>query len=280
MRAFAGNSGGRAPQRQVRRLITMLPLLVACDLNPSADDLHNRWDHDGDGLSDQVEMEEANSVYGFDPFDDTDADMSIPWGTHANGSLSDGLNFPDVDEGTYEFRPNAPHDDRYDRPDSNDWSWGALVRVVESVGRERDQALSNTAECSEWSREVGRQPAARFAVGDISQRGGGIWYHSYDSDTRHDYHQNGTEVDVRYLRKDRAETPLHIGDSPAAYDTVGTFDLMACFLARGEIAVIYADRDHLGFWNAPGDTLPLQHRPGHANHFHVRLSPSRASEFR
>jgi len=93
---------------------------------------------------------------------------------------------------------------------------------------------------------------------------------SYDSQTRHAGHQNGLEVDIRYLPNDRTAAPLNIRDNPADYDTLATFDLMTCFLANARLDLIYADSAALGFWNYTGVTI-LHNLTGHSDHFHVRI---------
>jgi hypothetical protein len=250
-------------------------VLIGCSVDASSGNRCSWWDTDCDNISNAVEKEPANAEYQFDTLQ-ANPDPSMALGQpNSGGSLTGGLNYPDDNAGTYEFRPNPPgyqyFDARYDQPDSNDWGTGSLINAIEFVGRERDPVLSSTPDCYDRSVAAQRTPATRFAVGDMSKRGGGAWYHSYDGATRHGSHQNGRDVDIRYLRVDRNEMPLDISLSPSSYDTAGTLDLMECFVWSLRIDLIYVDSASLGFWNPSGQNRPLVHLSGHKSHFHVRI---------
>jgi murein endopeptidase len=89
----------------------------------------------------------------------------------------------------------------------------------------------------------------------------------------HAAHQNGLEVDVRYVRRDGHVAPLDIRQSPSDYDALTTQTLMQSFLRRCDVSTVFADLPSLSFTNEELDRPVLVQAPGHSNHFHVRLRP-------
>lgn len=100
----------------------------------------------------------------------------------------------------------------------------------------------------------------------MSKFGGGLWL-DFDGSHRHDDHQNGTDADFRYLRKDGADQYLYIDQTPDQYDTLATADLFRCIIEHGNVSYILVDSADLGF-SIPGYTMNY---PGHNTHFHVTI---------
>lgn len=93
----------------------------------------------------------------------------------------------------------------------------------------------------------------RFGVGDISLAGG-------PKNDDHSSHMSGLEVDVRPLRKDGLEQPVHWYD--AEYDKAGTEKLIGLFQRLAPVVLIY--------FNGP-DIPFVRKRVKHDNHFHVQV---------
>lgn len=195
------------------------------------------WDVDGDGISDRVERNNS----AFHGFDSTrcDRDPSAATGQPAGGALLRGVNLVDEGDGYVHLRGTDP-------VDTDDWATLALVNCLEAVGRE-----AKTLD-------------VRLTVNDLSRRPGGRFQ-------PHRSHQNGLDVDVRYVRRDGRVAPLDIRQSPGAYDAVLTQALMQSFIRQCDVSVIFADLPSLNFTNDEVDRPVLVQAPGHTNHFHVRL---------
>jgi murein endopeptidase len=201
------------------------------------------WDGDGDGVSDATE--ENNAKAGYLPFSPSqcDTDPSHPEGTFYAGSLDHGVNLTDRGSGYIHLRGGDP-------VDADDWGSLALVSCIEAVGRA-------------WE-ATGR----RINVTDLSQRPGGKF-------RPHRSHQNGLDVDLRYVRKDGQDAPLDLRRNPEAYDTLATQELLRLFLQHCDVNLIFSDTGRLGFTDQeldPGRNV-LTQAPGHSNHFHLRLKP-------
>jgi hypothetical protein len=93
----------------------------------------------------------------------------------------------------------------------------------------------------------------RFGIGDISLAGG-------PKNKDHESHMSGLEIDVRPLRKDGLELPVHWFDSE--YDQHATAKLIELFRLFAPIVVIY--------FNGP-DIPFVRKRVKHDNHFHVQV---------
>ena len=89
----------------------------------------------------------------------------------------------------------------------------------------------------------------------------------------HRSHQNGLDVDIRYVRKDGKNGPLDIKRSRSQYDTKQTKALINIILDTCNVDVIFVDMQYLGFSNDDLDSKAehLVHAQGHSNHFHMRL---------
>lgn len=152
--------------------------------------------------------------------------------------------------------------------DADDWGTGHLVRLIEGAGRL-------------WIQRSADDDAHRMGVGDLSLKEGGYFPGNPGvpgCEEDHDYHRQGVDVDVRYLRKDGVQGPLDICDpmQKPNYDTVATLTLINSFLlarrarpedANAPIDSIFVDLNCLGL--EPSSTM--FHKPGHQNHFHVRI---------
>lgn len=243
------------------------------------------WAPDCDGISSAVKVEPANSRYGF-TVGVHNSNPSLAVGTSGNGYLVGGLNLPDFDDGFYEYRPNPQgnpqFDPLYDVPDGNDWGILRLINVIESAGRDWANYDPNMDSCYYW-RDIYRHSVylpEQFGVGDMSKDGGGQWLHSYNPDPfnpRHRGHQNGTEADIRYLRKSNYNSSLNISTNPWDYDTVATADLITCIIhaanALGGLEVMIVDSADLGFFDPRymyNDTTAI-----HQSHFHIRVHTPR-----
>lgn len=272
-----GESGSSKPSVTYRKgayrlVFAFLALLVAalqfagsCQFDSGAvADKCPIWDSDCDSISTAVEINPANAAYHFDTTV-KDLNPSLAVGSWTNGQLTGGLNLPDVNGGYFHYFPGS--DPRWDVVDSNDWGTLALINAIEATARDWIDFSEENRVCNQFTNFITRAP--KFDVGDMSKRGGGYWSDS-NGQQRHAGHQNGLEVDVRYVRKDKANSPLDIRANPAAYDTNATFDLMSCFVADAQVNVIYVDSASVGFWNASGVSI-LVNDTTHNTHFHVQL---------
>ena len=196
------------------------------------------WDTDGDGISNAVETNPANSHHGFDTTV-VDANPSIAHGSPINGWLEGGINLTDAGRGYYHYYGSDP-------VDTDDWGTLALINMVEGGGRD-------------W-RE--RYPTPRSGIGDMSLQNGGIWL-------PHSSHQNGLDVDIRYVRNDGQELPLNITDHPEDYDTLATVDLMNSLFQNGDcVLIVVSEVCGIIFEDIEVryDTTNV-----HDNHFHLRI---------
>ena len=202
------------------------------------------YDTDGDGISNAVETNSANAHHGFDTTV-VDANPSIAHGTPTNGWLEGGINLPDEGRGYY-------HHYGIDPVDRDDWGTLTLINMVEGGGRD-------------WMKWYF---TPRIGILDMSLQNGGPFTNYYSpSDTDHVSHQNGLDVDVRYVRNDGQETSLNIAGSDSIYyDVEATATLMNYLIANANVTLIYIDTVHAHLT----DNI-LHHWPGHEHHFHVRI---------
>jgi len=210
------------------------------------------WDSDGDTISTAVEIESHNRQrYGFDTTR-FDFNPSIASGTRSNGFLIRGLNLPDTGFGYI-------HDPGTDFKDSDDWGTLALINTVEQAGRE-----FRRKPCQTLYADPDHLP--RQQTLDMSLDGGQYFY-------PHDEHQNGLDVDVRYMRTN-GEGQLDLADPTQApyFDLTGTLELMSCFLQTGRIFRIIYDSARTGIGNPPGTNYLVDDPSGqHSNHMHVSI---------
>lgn len=108
-------------------------------------------------------------------------------------------------------------------------------------------------------------PTPRMGILDISRQGGGPFAH-------HDCHQNGLDVDVRYVRDDGQEAPLDLRSSPDDYSQPLTLELIRLWAATGIVEWIEVDSGAgIGPADVSGAAVVVDSSGEHANHFHVRL---------
>lgn len=204
------------------------------------------WDRDCDGISNAVETNDANSYLNLDT-NAFNANPSIAHGCPCTSScygwIENALNLMNEGTGYYHYR--GP-----DAVDTDDWGVLDLINMIEGAGRD-------------WDSDYRVPP--RIGVGDLSwgdqytQQFGGPWDHSC--------HQNGLEVDIRYVRNDGLDTSLNIAESDSVYyNPAATSFLMNRLIDHADIEVILYDSVHAGILG-----WPLLHWPGHSDHFHVRI---------
>lgn len=208
--------------------------IIGCGERP--DDRLWWLDADEDGISDAVETNSANAHLGFDPYV-PNVDPSIAHGLPNNGSLSGGINLPDNGSRYYHFRGNDP-------VDTDDWATLAAINTTEKASWK-------------WTNVV-----IRFGVGDMSTQYGGTF-------PPHASHQNGLDIDFRYLRNDAQEIPLDISTADSIYyDPQITANLMNLLIetSGNTVTHIFVDTNYAHLTGSL-----LVHDTGHRNHFHIRI---------
>lgn len=95
-----------------------------------------------------------------------------------------------------------------------------------------------------------------LGVGDISKSGGG----SFQPD--HNEHQNGLDLDVRYIRDDRSEEGVLASNT--AYDPADSQDLVDLFFQYGAVSILVN-------LNSGITGSGVTQRSDHNDHFHVRF---------
>lgn len=205
------------------------------------------WDTDGDGISNAVELNDANAFHNFDTAQ-VDTDPSIARGLPNNGSIDCAINLVNSGTGYYHYLGSDTI-----IMDFDDWGVLTMINMIEGAGRDWYGA---------------GEPPPNINVGDISkgnpstQQFGGAW-------DDHAWHQNGLDLDVRYCRKDNANAPLNVRNSPQDYDTTGTARLMNTVFNNGDFAlIVVSPYCGLIFENLEVriDTLNK-----HNDHFHVQI---------
>jgi len=214
------------------------------------------WDPDGDTISTAVELESHNRLlYGFDTTR-FDLNPSRASGTRSSGSLVGGLNLPDTGFGYRHYLGS-------DSKDTDDWGTLSLINVIEQVGRQ-----FRRRPCQTFYFDADRLPREQSL--DMSLQYGGPFV--VNGVRQHDEHQNGLDVDVRYMRDD-GEGLLDLSDGlqRSHFDQTATLELLSCFLRTGRVIRILYDSALTNIVNAPGDTTLLDF-PDHTDHFHVRIA--------
>jgi hypothetical protein len=206
------------------------------------------WDTDCDGISNAVETNDANSYLGLNP-DSADANPSIAHGYPWNGWIGNALNMVNQGTGYYHYNPDKS------TIDTDDWGVLHLINMIEGAGRL-------------WY--TNGYPPPRIGVGDLSwgdqytQQFGGPW-----PGDEHTWHQNGTEVDFRYVRNDGQEASLNVRTQPSLYDTNATVALMNYLFANSHSIYIMVS-PHCGI-EFSGITVVYDQSGEHDNHFHLRI---------
>lgn len=201
------------------------------------------WDTDCDGISNAVETNDANSYLNLDP-DTPDDNPSIAHGNPCDGWLENALNLPN--EGT-----GYKHYLGIDTIDHDDWGVLHLINMIEGAGRD-------------WYNDIFY--SVRMGVGDLSwgnqytQQFGGYWW-------PHDCHQNGLEVDMRYVRNDGIWGSLNVYTQPSLYDQDATVRLMNFLYWNGDVVEIIVSR----YAWVGGEVITVDTTTEHDDHFHVRI---------
>jgi hypothetical protein len=219
-------------------------VVVPADTCPS-------WDSDCDEISDSVEVNPPNSYLCLS-VTRKDANPSIALGSPLDGSIQNAINLVDTNVGYYHFLGT-------DEDERDDWGTLHLVNLIEAGGRAWDDYY------------LGVPP--RIGVGDLS-KGNDATQEFGGSFPPHSSHQNGLDVDVRYIRNDGQETPLNIGNNPEYYDVWKTETLIRCLALYANVQLVYIDSVHAGFYI---DGLTRDY-PGHSDHFHVRIADPDGTE--
>lgn len=158
-------------------------------------------------------------------------------GTPTSGSLSNGSSLVDSGVGYYHFLGSDP---------VNTDDWGCL-----------GWSLSKVMTAGAWWSSQYSSP--RMGVGDISLATGGYF-------APHSSHQNGLDVDMRYVRNNGTEGPIDFdGSTSSLYDEDMTQELVTQYCAQGATNIFVDSRAGL-----TGSCV--QNASGHHNHFHVRFS--------
>jgi murein endopeptidase len=177
----------------------------------------------------------------FSNCDDTNGpelDLPIAGGVYNDGCLIYGRQLPDSGTGYYHFRG-------CDTEGSDNWGTQELIDLIEKVGKKWLYRYS-------WP--------VRIGILDMSRRDGGVFRTGC---RQHKSHQNGLDVDVRYVRSDNLEAAVTIHD--ATYDRARSKQLFRLFLDLGADVIFTSDGE------LAGSLSGVKHVPEHANHFHVRL---------
>jgi hypothetical protein len=176
--------------------------------------------------------------------------MSIKNRMSCRGSwIENALNMVNYGTGYYHYLGYPP-----DPVDTDDWGVLHLINMIEGAGRDW------------YDYYVATKP--RIGVGDLSwgdeysESFGGYW-------PPHVCHQNGLEVDIRYVRNDTLEIGLDIADSTQweYFNEQKTGKLIDFLIANANVDYIYIDTLHTSI-RRPGITY---HLGGHSNHFHVKI---------
>jgi len=220
-------------------------IIIHCSEDLPIDVNIDPWDIDGDGISNQVENNNANSYLNLND-SIPNSDPTIAHGLPTNGSLENGLNIVDNGDIYHKYY----HYYGSDLTDTDDWGTLYIIRKIESAAR--------------WWKE---NYWFRFGVGDLSLKNGGYFF-------PHISHQNGLDADFRYIRTDEEEKPLDLSTSDSIYfDQEKTALLMSALLYLwGDTTntIFFIDTNYVKIYD-PSNLNRVRHESGHANHFHMRI---------
>jgi hypothetical protein len=235
------------------------------------------FDRDGDGVSDLIEAINSGNEYtagrllafhinpAFKESTNLINELGQKIGNPDGGALKNAIVLPEEGIG---YRHMYGDDPLY----RDDWGTLRLVRIIEAVGREWNQ----------------RHPAGpRISIGDMSLRKGG--HFSYDKgddgirdtddDSYHQYHQNGQDADLRYIRSDGTEGPFKFGRDPIDDYSLPLTDELTKLFCKFGVTEILVDRDpdvpgpnyvsRSGLVSSPGCLISTSN--GHADHFHIKI---------
>ncbi len=215
--------------------------VLACRQDVAAD--RNPWyDRDGDSIGTATELDSLNhALYHFDT-SRIDRNPSRALGTPDSGTLDSGIHLFPSWAGYRHFRGS-------DTVNTDDWGTLALVNSIQGAGRCLDAV--------NFSRRSG--------VLDLSRQYGGSF-------PPHVSHQNGRDVDVRYLRNDRVDTlGLDLRLEPNRLDTNMTLALWNCFVRSPRVEFLIIDSVYFRQFIQNHTKLLFDTSRSHANNFHVRI---------
>jgi hypothetical protein len=292
----------------------------AKDKHPVNDDdigiyeLYECDDWDGDGISNYIEVANSgDNGINFDPLTpETNPNVlslvnTVSRGYRGYGELvkaeavgvttsrvpesqrSNGLRLPRQNKGYYQFRGG-------DVVDTDNYAVLSILQKVETIGRiwaERHTDLSPLnqdvflKDGGNSGYDPGGSGGIRFGIGDLSLAKGGpaCWLESGVTKC-HNTHQNGLDMDVRYMRKEqKGEGRLDFNDQYDAkysYDESLTKELMGLFAEYGAVEIYITPSDSaniLPIGAVTGEvTFPngasayVAKIEGHDDHFHVAFA--------
>jgi hypothetical protein len=215
------------------------------------------YDRDRDGISDLVE---ANN-YGTNTLNlrstIPDNPLSLATGSTTNGNIIGSVKLPEEGIGYRHFYGS-------DGLNMDNWGTLKLIKIIEQVGREWNQL---------------HPTGPRISIGDLSLQGGGRFYpppllHE------HDWHQQGVDVDVRYVKNDGGEGPCNINPHPTLdppdtpqcnFNYINTKKLLDLFCKAGAKEILVDSTSALqNDTYIPGCQVQFDD-PAHRHHFHVRI---------
>lgn len=229
----------------------------------------NTWDDDNDDFSNAVEDENAGiggpattisyegNTYYYNKNTNTQPPMipmtissTSPWyrnrGTHdyslargtvSSGSLTNGLRIANNGTGYQYYRGG-------DLEDTDNWGILEIINLVERVARA-------------WRRLYPDYPIITSM--DMSKQNGGDWRPD------HTQHQNGLDVDMRYIRKDGSSGGVNFDVNPGDYSRDRTQALFDLFQNESGVYRILVDSRV----NLTGSKIQII--SGHHHHFHLQL---------
>lgn len=121
-----------------------------------------------------------------------------------------------------------------------------------------------------WTTNENTDFTGRFGALDLSLQNGGEF--RVNGELQHESHQNGLDVDIRYVRKDRTEDIMNFDKNPDDYDYWATLKLFEAlwYGSDGNIDVFYVD-ERAGSLEPANEAWEVITLPNHHHHFHVRI---------
>ncbi|MGH9895097.1 MAG: hypothetical protein ACREA0_24565, partial [bacterium] len=178
-----------------------------------------------------------------------------------SGTLQGGINLVNQSTGYFHYLSGSPID-------FDDWGTLALINSIEGVGRSW-WALDYEEHC--WVQETSWDSPSMH-TGDMSDRDGGYF-------DPHTLHQNGLDVDVRYVRhpgpdSEGENATLNIANNPERWDTLATVDLLNCWnsSSNNRLNFIYISRLLYDLLAYPVPPRLIRREFDHFDHFHVQIN--------
>lgn len=225
------------------------------------------------------------------PTNITSQDLGYPQGTHSNGQLIKGLRIPNNSKGYYQHKGGdvKVNTDNYALPE--------VLNKIEKVGKRWADLhpdltplkanLFTAGNQDNLYTEDGRPQVngIRIGTGDFSRASGGPFYKLdingnivNDDDgapiIEHNSHQNGLDVDVRYVKKDNTEGGVKVTES--AYDRFLSNELVNLFLNEGGAVKVIVDYQSSITSDLYATNIIYDNnddgRRDHIDHFHVAFA--------